>query len=56
MNRMSAPSFGIFVVSLVLAILALLMMLGVIPAFIPAFWTLFIAWAVLTLGVLLKGM
>lgn len=54
--RLSAPSFIVFLISLVLALWATLPLLGVtVPASgLSAFWKLLIAYAILMLGVLFR--
>jgi hypothetical protein len=55
--NLSAPTLPIFVVSLVLAILALIGHFVVIPFItIYQFWIAIVAYAVLCVGCLLKGM
>lgn len=55
--NLSAPTLPIFVVSLVLAILALIGHFVVIPfVTIYQFWIAIVAYAVLCVGCLLKGM
>ena len=54
--NLSAPTNVVFIVSVVIALLALLIVLNVIPfAAVPAFWILAIAYIVLVAGNLLKG-
>ncbi len=54
---LTAPKMIIFVIALVVALIALVQALTTALAFIPiaAFWTLAIAFVILTAGVLLKG-
>lgn len=55
--RLSAPTQNLFLVSLVLAILALLGGLVVIPVIsVYAFWIAIIAYIVLAIGCVMKGM
>ena len=54
--RFNAPTTVAFVISLVLAALALLSLVLFIPLVSPnRFWFMAAAWAVLTLGNILKG-
>lgn len=54
--NLSAPTQIVFIISLVIAVIALLMFFNVI-AFIPiaAFWVMTLAFVVLVAGCLLKG-
>lgn len=54
--NLTAPTQLVFLIAVIVAIIALLAGLGV-AAFLPisAFWLMTIAFAVLTAGVLLKG-
>jgi len=56
--RLSAPTFVVFVISLVLALIGVLPLLGVaIPSVgISAIWALAIGYILLAAGVLLKGL
>ena len=56
--RLSAPTFVVFVISLVLALIGILPLLGVaIPSFgISAIWALAVGYILLAAGVLLKGL
>ena len=56
--RLTRPSTIVFTISLVCAVLALLSVLGiaVVSLQISSFWTITIAWALITTGVLLQGM
>lgn len=57
MPNLSAPSQVIFLISLALAIIAILGALVIIPVITKyAFWLAILAYAVLALGVLTKGM
>ena len=54
--NLSAPTNIVFIISVVIAIIALLAgtaVISVIP--VPAFWLAIIAYAVLAIGCLLKG-
>ena len=54
---LSAPTQIVFIISLIIAILGLLAGLGVFAIIpIPAFWLMAIAYGLLALGCLLKGM
>jgi len=56
MPNLSAPSRPVFLVSLALAIIALLGALVIIPVITKyAFWIAILAYIVLALGVLMKG-
>ena len=56
--RLSAPTFAIFVISVILAALSLLPALGIIAISLPVsgYWILAAAWGLLALGCMLKGM
>jgi hypothetical protein len=57
MPNLSAPSQVIFLLSLALAIIAILGALVIIPVITKyAFWIAVLAYVVLALGVLMKGM
>lgn len=55
--RLSAPTFIVFLVSIICALLALLPVFGmaVIALPISGFWLMTAAWALLTVGVLFRG-
>lgn len=54
--QLSAPKMVVFLISLVIALIGVLVVLGVIPSLpIAAFWILAIGYAVLAAGCLLKG-
>lgn len=55
---LSAPTMPVFIVSLVVAVLALLVVLGVIPSLggIASVWLALIAYAILLVGNLMKGL
>ena len=54
--NLSAPTMPIFIISLVIAIVALLLAIGIIPPFgVSATWVALIGYAVLLAGNLLKG-
>lgn len=55
--RLSAPTTLVFVISLVIAIVGLLVGLNMIQGIsIASFWILAVAYVVLALGTLLKGL
>lgn len=55
--KLSAPTQPVFLITVVLAVIALLGALGVVaPLATYAFWTMTIAYVVLALACLLKGM
>lgn len=57
MPNLNAPSRLIFLISLALAIIALLGALVIIPVVTQyAFWLAILAYVVLSLGVIMKGM
>jgi len=57
MPNLNAPSRAIFLISLALAVIALLGALVVIPVVTQyAFWIAILAYIVLTLGVIMRGM
>jgi hypothetical protein len=57
MPNLNAPSRAVFLVSLVLAILALLGALVIIPVITQyAFWIAILAYVVLALGTIMKGL
>jgi hypothetical protein len=54
--NLSAPTVAVFVISLILAVLAVLSTFVVIPLISPnAFWVAIIAYVVLAIGNLLEG-
>lgn len=54
--NLSAPTTVVFVISVIIALIALLIFLNVIAfAALPSFWIMAIAWAVLAIGCLFKG-
>lgn len=54
--NLSAPTTVVFIISLVVAILGLLAGLGILSIIpIPSFWMMTIAYVILALGCLLKG-
>ena len=53
--RLSAPTTPVFIIAVVLAILATLIVLGVLPLAVSPFWALFIGFVVLALGNLVTG-
>ena len=54
--NLSAPTQVVFIISLIIAVIALLMMVNVIT-FIPvaSFWMMTIAYVVLAIGCMIKG-
>ena len=56
--RLTAPSFIVFLISVVCAVLALLPVLGVVVVALPisTFWLMTLAWSFMTAGVLFRGM
>jgi hypothetical protein len=56
--RLTAPSFIVFLLSLVCAVLALLPVFGIVLVTLPlsTFWMMTLAWAFLAAGVLFRGM
>jgi len=56
--RLTAPTFIVFIISVICAALALLPVLGVAVVALPisTFWLMTIAWGVMTAGVLFRGM
>jgi hypothetical protein len=55
--NLNAPTTAIFVISLILAVLAVLGVLVTIPVVSAyAFWVAIIAWLVLAIGCVMKGM
>jgi uncharacterized membrane protein len=55
--RLTPPSFIIFLISIICAVLALLPVLGVAVVALPisGFWMMTIAWGLMTAGVLFRG-
>lgn len=55
--RLTPPSFIIFLISTICAVLALLPVLGVAVVALPisGFWMMTIAWGLMTAGVLFRG-
>lgn len=56
--RLSAPSFIVFLLSVVCAVLALLPVLGIAVIALPlsGFWLMTLAWGLMTAGVLFRGL
>lgn len=56
--RLTRPSTIIFIISVVCGVLALLPVLGVAVVALPitSFWMMTIAWALMTAGVMFRGM
>lgn len=55
--RLSAPSFIVFLISIICAVLALLPIFGIAVVALPisSFWLMTIAWGLMTAGVLFRG-
>jgi hypothetical protein len=55
--RLTAPSFIIFLISVICGVLALLPVLGIAVVALPisSFWLMTIAWGLMTFGVLFRG-
>lgn len=54
--NLSAPTTVVFIISVVIALVALLISLNVIAfAAVPSFWIMTAAWVVLAAGCLFKG-
>ncbi|MEM8930962.1 MAG: hypothetical protein AAGE94_07295 [Acidobacteriota bacterium] len=53
--KLSAPTTPVFIIAVVLALLATLSVLGVVPVFAPPFWVLFAGFVVLMVGNLFRG-
>lgn len=54
--RITKPSRSVFYISLILAVLALLLELGVVSLGVSAFWLMAIAYLILFLGVAMKSL
>ena len=56
--RLTAPSFIVFLISVICAVLALLPVFGVVVVAVPisTFWLMTIAWGLMTAGVMFPGM
>jgi hypothetical protein len=56
--RLTAPSFIIFLISIICAVLALLPVFGIAVVALPisTFWMMTIAWGLMTAGVMFRGM
>jgi hypothetical protein len=56
--RLTAPSFIVFLISVICAVLALLPVFGIAVVALPVstFWMMTIAWALMTAGVMFRGM
>jgi len=55
--NLTAPTVPVFIISLIIAVIALLMVLAVIPGYgIGGAWLALIAYVVLGAGVLIKGL
>lgn len=55
--RLTAPTFVVFLISLICGVLALLPVLGIAVVALPisTFWLMTIAWGLLLAGVLFRG-
>jgi hypothetical protein len=54
---LSAPTMPVFIVSVIVAIVALFVLIGVVPAFgISSAWLALIAYVILFVGNVLKGL
>lgn len=57
MKRLSAPKYGTWLVAVIFGVLGFLVQYGVIGSFgISAFWLIAIAFIILVLGTLLRGL
>jgi hypothetical protein len=55
--KLSAPTQPIFIIAVILAIIAVLLFLNIVSfVAIPSFWVMTVAFVVLALGNLLRGM
>ena len=54
--KLTPPKNITFWIAVVLGLLGLLVFLGAIPAFLPAFWLVFIGLALLAIALLVKGL
>jgi len=56
--RLTAPSFIVFLISIICAVLALLPVFGIAVVALPisTFWMMTIAWGLMTAGVMFRGM
>lgn len=56
--RLTAPSFIVFLISIICAVLALLPVFGVAVVALPisTFWLMTTAWGLMTAGVMFRGM
>ncbi len=55
--NLSAPTLPVFLVSVIVAIVAVLVLIGVVPAFgIAAAWLALIAYAILLVGNVMSGL
>jgi hypothetical protein len=54
--KLTPPKTITFWIAVVLGFLGLLVFLGAIPAFLPAFWLVFIGLALLAIALLVKGL
>ncbi|HEY5983217.1 MAG TPA: hypothetical protein VIU38_07060 [Anaerolineales bacterium] len=54
--KLTPPKNITFWIAVVLGLLGLLVFLGALPAFLPAFWLVFIGLALLAIALLVKGL
>lgn len=54
--KLTPPKIITFWISVILGLLGLLIFLGAIPAFLPAFWLVFVGFALLAIALLVKGL
>lgn len=54
--KLTPPKVITFWIAVVLGLLGLLIVLGVLPAFLPAFWLAFIGLALFAIAVLVEGL
>ena len=56
--RLTAPSFIVFLLSIICAVLAFLPVFGIAVVALPisTFWMMTIAWGLMTAGVMFRGM
>lgn len=54
--KLTPPKTITFWIAVALGVLGLLVFLGAIPAFLPAFWLVFIAFALLVVALMVKGL
>jgi hypothetical protein len=54
--NLSAPTQPVFIIAVILALVALLMFLGVFAIGVPSFWIMTVAFALLAVACLVKGL